>query len=51
MAQQLRCADTGMDCEFEVRGTDENELARVLRQHAREIRDAAVSRFDVRNLV
>lgn len=51
MAKQIRCADTGTDCDFEVRGNDEDELVRVLRQHNREAHDTAVSRSDARNLI
>lgn len=51
MAKQIRCADTGMDCDFVVRGNDEDELVRVLRQHEREMHDTTVSRSDARDLI
>lgn len=51
MVREIRCADTGTDCDFVVRGNDEDELVRTLRQHAREMHDTAIARSDARNLV
>ncbi len=34
MAKVLRCKDVGMDCDFEVRATTEDEILRQAGEHA-----------------
>jgi predicted small metal-binding protein len=34
MAKVLRCKDVGMDCDFEVRSTTEDEILRQAGEHA-----------------
>jgi predicted small metal-binding protein len=34
MAKVLRCRDVGMDCDFEVRATTEEEILRRAEEHA-----------------
>lgn len=37
MAKMLRCRDVGFDCDAEVRADDEDELLRMVAEHAREV--------------
>lgn len=37
MAKLLRCRDVGFDCDAEVRADDEEELLRMVAEHAREV--------------
>jgi predicted small metal-binding protein len=37
MAKLLRCRDLGFDCDAEVHAEDEDELLRIVAQHAREV--------------
>ncbi len=37
MAKVLRCRDVGIDCDFEARGVNEEEILEKTREHARRI--------------
>lgn len=37
MAKVLRCRDVGMDCDYEVRADDENEVLEMVSKHAVEV--------------
>ncbi len=37
MAKVLRCRDVGIDCDFEARGANEQEILEKTREHARRV--------------
>lgn len=47
MVKEVRCRDTGMDCEFEMRSENEEEMVDLVQQHARNTHGKEMSRDDI----
>ena len=51
MVHEVICAEAGMDCSFEVRSEDEDELVEIVQFHARESHGSEIQRIEVEDLM
>lgn len=51
MVYELKCAEAGMDCPFEIRSENDDELVEFVQEHAKTVHDAEYSTSDVRDLM
>lgn len=51
MAKHVRCADSGMNCDFEIQSENEDELVDFVQIHSRTAHDQSMSESDVRQMM
>jgi predicted small metal-binding protein len=51
MVHEVICAEAGMDCAFEVRSEDPDELVEIVQFHAQESHNSDIQRVEVEDLM